>query len=718
MEAPVRPTFSGLWHRVRHLRPMLRAQVQVSRQRYRGRAWRVLRDPTSGRFFRVDEAGWSFVGRLDGRRSVESIWNGLLEEDADAAPTQGEVVALLGRLSAANLVRSEASVETEQLLRRSSERKEQRAKSTLMNVLFFRVPVFNPDALVSWIEPVFRPALNRFGLAAWAAFMVFVIVKLVPAGDRLGEALGQAIAPRNVVWLLGVYVVAKALHELGHAVMVKRFGGAVPECGVMLLVLVPSPYVDASAAWSLESRWKRAAVGAAGMIFELALAGGAALVWLATPTGEVVNQLAFNAMLTAGVSTVLFNTNPLMRFDGYFILSDLLDMPNLMQRSFQQLKHLGVRLLYSAAKPEAPTASGAGERSVLTAYGLSAMAYRVVLFVGITMLLMERLFAIGLVLALWTGGVWLIGPLLKWARYLVSDRALERMRWRAGLVTAAVVIGAGAAIGLVPMPDVRSAPGVLVSDAQTPVYVRVAGAVVSAPVAEGHAVRKDQPIVVLSNPGLEARLAAARGQLGVLEGLERAAVDRSPATVDLAQQRTRAQRVVVEELEQQVERLTVRAPHDGVIVGGDPAEALGAWMNAGARVCIVVDADRLHVEASAAQRDASWLAALDRAAYGVEVRRVGAIDDVATGGAVDVAPAGRRDLAHEALGVMGGGGVVTEAGAQDVATTRRFPVRIEAAGLGGAPGERVRVRFVLPARPLLRQWSERLARVIQDKVEL
>ena len=148
MAGPERPTFSALWHRVRQLTPSLRAQVQVMRQRHRGQAWHVLRDPTSGQFFRLDGAAWSFVGRLDGRRSVEAIWNDLLARDPDGAPTQGEVVGLLGRLSAANLVRSDAALETEQLLQRQGERTAQRAKSTLMNILFFKVPVFNPDGAV------------------------------------------------------------------------------------------------------------------------------------------------------------------------------------------------------------------------------------------------------------------------------------------------------------------------------------------------------------------------------------------------------------------------------------------------------------------------------------------------------------------------------------------------------------------------------------------
>ena len=720
MAGPERPTFSALWHRVRQLTPSLRAQVQVMRQRHRGQAWHVLRDPTSGQFFRLDGAAWSFVGRLDGRRSVEAIWNDLLARDPDGAPTQGEVVGLLGRLSAANLVRSDAALETEQLLQRQGERTAQRAKSTLMNILFFKVPVFNPDGAVGWLEPVFRPVIGRLGFAAWCVFMVFVISKLASAGDQLAASLRDAIAPANVGWLLAVYVMAKTWHEFGHAVVLKRFGGRVPACGFMLLVMAPSPYVDASSAWALKSKWKRAAVGAAGMMFELTLAGAAALYWMTTTPGTLAHQLAFNCMLTAGVSTVLFNANPLMRFDGYFILSDVLDMPNLMQRSFQLLKHWSARWLYGAERPEAPAVADGRERAFLAVYGLAAMAYRVVLFVGITVVLLERLFAIGLLLALWTGGVWLVGPMVKLGRYVLGDAALQRKRGRAVVVTAALVAVVGCVVGLVPMQDVRSAPGVIASEARAPMYARVAGRVAASGVREGDAVEAGAVLMVLEDEALAARVRAARVQLELAEGLERQAVDHAPEVAALARQRVEAQRQVVAHLERQVELLTVRSPHAGVVVQGDPSAMIGAWVSAGDAICTVIDPDHLHVDASAAQRDGAWLSAMERDAYRVDIVRVAQVDAVIEGRAVEVAPAGRRDLAHSALGAPGGGQIATDSSDARglVAVGRRFPVRIWAEGLEGAPGERVVVRFRLPRRALLSQWSERVARIVQDKVRL
>lgn len=715
-----RPTFSALWHRVRQLTPTLRAHVQVHRQRHRGRAWHVLRDPTSGQFFRVDQSGWAFVGRLDGRRSVEEVWTDLLERDADAAPTQGEVVGLLGQLSASNLLRSDAAMDTEQLLKRSTARAVQHARGTLLNVLFFKVPLFNPDALIGWLEPVFRLVIGRVGLALWCLFLVIVSAMLLPMGDRLAASFGDAVAPSNVAWLLVVYVIAKAWHEFGHAVVLKRFGGHVPSCGMMLLVMAPSPYVDASAAWSLASKWQRAAVGAAGMIFELALAGVAALVWIETAAGTLANQLAFNAMLTAGVSTVLFNANPLMRFDGYFILSDVLDLPNLMQRSFQLLKHGAVRWLYGAERPEAPAVADGRERAFLAVFGAGAIVYRLVLFAGITALLMERLFAIGVVLALWTGAVWLIGPIAKWARYLLGDAALERRRGRAIVVTLGVMGLVVGVAGLVPMQDVRSAPGVIASEARTRIYAGVAGRIAAAHAQEGDRVSRGELLFELEDDELVAQLEAARAQLAVAEGLELMAVDRSPQIADLARQRVEAQLQVVAHLTRQVDRLQVRAPHAGVVVQGDPASIVGARVEAGDSVCTVIDTERLHIDASAAQRDGAWLGTLAREQYVVEIRRVAHVEALIVGGVVHVAPAGRRDLQHSALGTQGGGQIATDSEDHSgmVAAGRRFPVRIWADGLRGAPGERVHVRFRLPRRPLLSQWSERVARIVQDKVRL
>ena len=202
-------------------------------------------------------------------------------------------------------------------------------------------------------------------------------------------------------------------------------------------------------------------VGAGGMIFELFFAGLMAHVWLSTGEGTLMHQIAYNAMLTAGLSTVLFNANPLMRFDGYYILSDLIEIPNMMQRSFQHLQYLMQKYVYRLDEVTPPTTQP-GEAWILTVYGVAALIYRVFLFITISLYVMGKLFAIGLILAIWTAAAWFIMPAVKLIRWLSSGPKLADQRVRTIGITAGIFAVGLIMIGLVPMPDVRRGVGVVV----------------------------------------------------------------------------------------------------------------------------------------------------------------------------------------------------------------------------------------------------------------
>lgn len=726
-----RPTFSPMWHRVRVMTPRLRPHVQITRQHYRGRRWHVVHDPASNQFYRLAPIAHEFVGLLDGRRTVEEVWNLSLERHADAAPTQPEIIELLSQLYNSNLLSVDASPEVEQLLQRGRERTKKRVQQQALGLMYFRLRLFNPDRLVSAVEPVLRPVLNRWGFLLWCAWIVAALIAVLPRWDGLTSGFESAIAPSNWGWLIVVFVITKAWHELGHAVLCRRFGGQVPEFGVMLLVLFPSPYVDASACWAFPSKWQRMAVGAGGMMFELALAGAAAWIWLNTPfaSGHLVHQLAYNAMLTASVSTVLFNANPLMRFDGYYILSDLLEVPNLMQRSMKMLLYLCQRYYYRI-RDARPPSSVRSEQLILVVFGLAALAYRLFLFVAITLYVMGQLFAIGLFLAVWTAAAWFIIPLAKFVHWLATSPQLSDGRSRAVLGSIALAVGGFVLLGLIPVPDHRRASGVVESRSRSGVYFVDDGFVEAALVRPGEAVRKGDVIVTCRSPELENRLRLALAELAEFEALERSLTVRSPAGAQIARERIKAQNDVIVLLRSRLELLTVRAPHDGVLVPTldkrDPQLLVGAFVHRGDAVCEVVDPADLRIAASLTTAQAAPLFELPRDAYSVEMRLVSTPGELREGGAVTVTP-GQRRLAHGALSAAGGGVLETEQDDRTGLFAKRpqFTAYIDtvpaAAGgraWAGAPGERVVLRFELPSKPLLVQWIDRLQKMIQGRADI
>jgi len=569
------------------------------------------------------------------------------------------------------------------------------------------------------LEPVLRPLINRWGLLAWAVLVLVALYKIIPHFPELRAGFDGAIAPSNWGWLIVVWVVTKAIHETGHGIICKRFGGQVPEFGAMLLVLFPAPYVDASATWAFPSKWQRMAVGAGGMIFELAVAAICAFVWVSADRGELIRQLAYNAMLTASISTVIFNANPLMRFDGYYILSDLLEVPNLAQRANKMLQYLAQKYIYRVERATPPS-SLRGERAILIVYGVLAGAYRVFLFFSITMLVMGKMFGIGLFLAVWTAAAWFIIPVGVFIHWLASSPQLAEHRARSIFTSMALIAGLLVLVGVVPMPDHRRAMGVIESRSRSNVAFGVDGFVERVFARPGDVVAEGQPLVEISSDELKAKWALLLGQLDEFAVEERAARARNdPAVVKIARERGDVIAKSIEDVRRKIGELTVRAPHAGTVVGGDPESMLGAYVKRGDRVCEIVDTRDVRIEASLDQAQGDWIRHLDPQEYSVQIRTVAYRDTgrIIPGGSLIAEPAGQKVLPNAALGFAGGGKVEIEA--QDksgrVAKATRFNVRVdpvipeaEDGSWVGQPGERVKLRFSLPRKPLLSQWIDRL----------
>ncbi|MBL8763905.1 MAG: PqqD family peptide modification chaperone [Phycisphaerae bacterium] len=723
-----RPTFSPFWHRVRLMKPRLRSHVQITRQRYRGRRWHVAHDPTSNQFYRLNPVAHDFVGMLDGTRDVETCWKISLQKFGDSAPTQNEVIQLMSQLYNSNLLSVDSSPETEQLLTRGRERVKRRIQQQAIGIMYFKIRLFNPDRVLTWLEPIFRPLLNVWGLAAWAVFLLFCMSRVLPHWGELASGLDSVIAPGNWGWLILVFVVTKAIHETGHGLICKRFGGQVPEFGAMLLVLFPSPYVDASSCWAFPSKWQRMAVGAGGMIFELFVACVAALVWINTAPGDLARQIAYNAMITASISTVLFNANPLMRFDGYYILADLLETPNLMQRSAQMLKYLLQRHVFRLERLQPPS-SQRSEQAILVVYGVLSMAYRVFLFLSITLYVLGQFFIIGVILAVWTAAAWFLVPIGGLAHWLATSPALGEHRGRTIASTLGMIALAGALVGLVPLPDYRRGNGVIENPTRQGVFVGADGFIVEAPKRPGDRVAAGEIIARLESEELVARrreLRAVMDELRVNESQSRQ--EGEPAAAQIVANRIGAVADQLAEVDRRLEQLNVRSPIDGVVVGPDPSLRIGSYARRGERMCEVVNPADVRVAAVMSQSESAWLFELGPESHGVEMRLRSDAWTPVTGTKVWALPAGQTRLPHEGLGFHGGGDV--EVDQRDPEGRRakqaRFVVYIEAdfAALrvqnpeAVAPGERVRLRFSLPSKPILTQVIDRVQKVLQGKVNL
>ena len=717
-----RPTFHESWHRVAGVRARLRADVGVTRQVFRGRLWRVLQDPASNAFFRVNESAYAFLGLLDGERTVREVWELCGERLGEEAPTQGEVVDLLGQLYGSNLLRADAAGDVEALFRRQKKRVQREMKSTLMSLMFVRIPLVDPDRFFERCAGAFGWLFSWFGLVLWLGLLGVGGWFLVGRGGELVSGSSGVLAPGNLPLLYAALVLTKLLHEIGHGVACRTFGlragsgGEVHTLGVMLLVFVPAPYVDTSSSWALRSKWQRIVVGGAGMIVELAVAAVAAVVWARTAEGTALNALAYNTIFIAGVSTILFNANPLLRYDGYYMLSDLLELPNLQQRSRDVLLQLVKKRVWSVRRLVNPAHSRI-EAWWLGAFGVVSFFYRTFVYVAILWFVAGEFFIVGALMAVVGVVTWLFVPIGKLVRYLATSPELAYTRGRAWATCIVVLVAAAAVIGAVPMPDRVRVEGV-VEPAEFTVVRMEEGGFVEEAAGSGSAVGDGGAVLIRARRAeLEADAEAQAARVRGLEARRRLAMVEDAAQGQILAREVSASREQLERVRTRLDGLERAVGHGGVWVSSSADALEGAYVERGETIGVVADLDRLIVRAAATQRQGPLIeAGADRGR--VEMRAKGRPGQFGVGRVVSVAPAAVDELPSAALGYAIGGAVRTAEGDETGVRAAEgvFEVRIEVEeGAGFLAGQRVVARFELGRKPLGVQWARWGRQMIQSR---
>ncbi len=705
---------SPSWHRVAELRPRLRAHVQVHRHRYRGTAWYVVQDDLSGRQHRFTAAVYLFVGLLDGRRTVNEVWREIVERLADAAPTQDDAIRTLARLHAADLLQTDMPPSTAELLQRRERIARAELWRRLASPLSIRLPLVDPDRLLSRTLHLVRPMFGRAGALAWLAVVLPALLLAAMYWDALSQDFtDRVLATENLLAMAAVYPLTKLAHEAGHGFAIKRWGGAVHEGGVMLLLLLPVPYVDASAAAVFRGKWSRVVVGAAGMMTEILLAALALPIWLACEPG-IVRSVAYAVMVTAGIGTVLFNANPLMRLDGYYILSDLIEMPNLAQRSADFWRWLLARHLFGLPRPR-PSVAGTEIAWCLVYLPLSQL-YRLLVLFGIGVFISRRFFEIGVAITVWGLSTLLLVPVLKGIWHVLTAPELEDRRARAVLAcTVAAVALAGVLVG-VPFPQTSAAEGVVWLPDASIVRAGGDGVVQVLSVRPGTQVLRGQVLAVLADPDLAGSVPLLDAELdGLRARLEAQSVD-APTQAAVTREELRIRAADRALAGERLARLTVRAEADGMLVMPRADDLPGRFVHRGDVLGFVTPADGRLIRVVVGQAD------IDLVRHHLQAVRVlmpGAPPMPRAARLLRVQPGGTERLPSVALGTAGGGALATDPSDPDRTLTlrRTFQVDLELAAADPAPmfGQRVRVRFDHGAHPLGAVLYRRLRQLVLSR---
>jgi len=722
------------------MRPDLSIRPQwVGRRRY----W-VVKDPVSLAYFHLRDEEHAILQMLDGRTSLAEIKQRFEQAFAPLQIGSEQIHAFLGRLYESGLLLTESPGQGEQSLQRRRRRRRKAWIQTLSSVLVIRFRGIDPEPMLRWLYPRFRWMFAPWFLAACLLLAVAAAVLVTVQFDVLRSRLPDFHAffnARNAVWLAVALALAKVLHELGHALSCKHFGGECHEMGVLLLAFVPCLYCNVSDSWLLSNKWQRIAITAAGMGVEVVLASVCTFLWWFSEPG-LLNALCLNVMFICSVSTLLFNGNPLLRYDGYFILSDLVEVPNLGQQS-RALVGRGLSRLFLGLESNGDRDLPEAHRGWLTLYGMASTLYRWTVVTAILWFCHQALkpyrleiVAQIMIVVVLVGLV--VAPLGRAIRLLRNPAWRGRLRpGRTGLVCGAVAV-AVVLVCVVPLPSRITAPVVLEPQDAQRVYVSMPGTLIAAARA-GSMMKPQETLGQLVNLDVQMQVEQLTGRRDQqrlhLKNLEfRLAQDPSvgpqiPAAKEAladVEQRLRERR-------RDQQRLTLTAPIGGAVLPppslpaepyapgrlstwrGSPLEErnTGCYLETGTLFCLVGNSSRLEAVAVIHQSDLAFL----RKGQCVRVQLDELPGDVLEGTIVEIA---RTDLKVVPRELATGEDLPVRPGQNGVPrpleTSYQARVSLQPHAYHLLTGARGRAKIFTDPRPLYERWYRYLRRTFKFRL--
>ncbi|MCK9174453.1 MAG: HlyD family efflux transporter periplasmic adaptor subunit [Desulforhopalus sp.] len=709
--------FSQSWYRVAPLKPRLRSHVQIHKHCYRGKDWYVIQDNFKGRHHRFSPEAYQVIGLMDGRRSLNQIWEKTCAEMGDHMPTQDEVIDLLSQLFRSDLLQTSTLPDFAELQQRRMREKKNRLLAILRSPMSVRFPLFDPDRFLTATLPSVQFLLTwQFFLIWIGVICTAVFLAVLHWTDLTSNITDSLISMENVLLISLLYPMLKVLHEFAHGYMVKRWGGEVHEIGIMLLVFMPIPYVDASASLAFRDKYKRMLVGAAGIMVEMFAAAVALLLWLNVEPGMIRSAL-FNIMLIAGISTLLFNGNPLIRFDAYYVLADYLEIPNLGQRSSQYVGYLCKKYLLGVEQAEANT-DGSGEARWLLFYAIISFVYRFFLSIRIILFVAGKFFFIGVLLALWAGYGMLVAPLVRIIKYLLKDMHMRRKRGRIFLVVIAPIAFVLTFLVAVPVSYNTYCQGVTMAPEESQVYAGASGFITEIPVPNGSIVEPGTLLMQIEDPEVDVEVDVLHARLTEYHVRYEVSLsgDRSEAAL-IKEEVGRIEAELARARERQ-QALHVKSSNHGLFFLENEVDLPGHYVRRGTLLGYVLDQNKIRVRVVVPQADIEQVRGDIRE---VEVRLADQIDQVLPATVIREVPEASDVLPSMVLSLEGGGPFVLDPRSSDrprsIERLFQFDIQLDNSPIDKV-GERVYVRFEHKPEPLAWRWYRGLRRLLLRRFTL
>jgi putative peptide zinc metalloprotease protein len=501
----------------------LRGDLRIEPQKYEGKTFYVVKDPVSLRYYRLKDHERYLLGFLDGDHTLDDAQKAYEKHYRPDRLKLEDLEAFAQQLLTAGLAQNDSPRAGKQLFDRRKKRRRSELMQTLTNILYIKIPIFDPErlltAMLGYVGWIFSMTFFLLSVAFMAGAVLLVTTHFETFRSKLPD-YHEFFSFKTVVYLWAALGVVKVIHEFGHGLSCKVFGGEVHEMGALFLCLSPALYCNVSDAWTLPNKWHRIVISAAGIYVELIIAAAATFVWWNTPSHPFVNNLALSLMVVCSVSTIVFNANPLMRYDGYYVLADWLEIPNLRERSNRFLMNVFLEQCLGIETVPEPYME-LGRRILFVSYAVLSYLYRWVVTFSIlyfmdSFLKPYKLEVISHMLALAALGSMVGWPIYRLGKNLHKRGRLPDMkRWRV-LTSSAVLATLVLFVCLVPVPIGRIRGQALVQpvpDNCANVFVKYAGVLESLKVRAGQPVEAGDELARFSNREIQIDLEGYRAEV-------------------------------------------------------------------------------------------------------------------------------------------------------------------------------------------------------------
>ncbi|MFH1300272.1 MAG: HlyD family efflux transporter periplasmic adaptor subunit [Planctomycetota bacterium] len=620
------------------LRLRMRADLQVQPLQFGGKTYWGIKDPFSLQYYQLRDEEFFILKLLDGRSSFVTIRRQYEQRFPPQKLEASQLQGFLSRLHQEGLILADAFGQGEILLERRTQKQSQALRSRLMNPLAIRFRGIDPHRLLNRLQPwtalCFTPLFLLATLILMTAACTLIITHLDAVIAQLPD-FTTFFEANNLILLGCSLALVKVLHELGHAVACRQFGGECHEMGVMLLAFIPCLYVNVSDAWTMPSKWHRIIVSSAGIFVELIISAICVFLWWFSYPG-LFHSLCLNVVFVCSVSTLLLNGNPLLRYDGYYILLDLLEVPNLRQRA-QSIVSNRLHHWFFGHKADTLLKEPRRLRRFLFLYGIASVLYRWFIVIVILTVCYYVLEPYGLeVIAQVMGAFVLMGmlimPLKSGVNEVQTYAKTGQIQWRRFLIRTALVLILIAGLLFIPLPHRISAPALIELKDAKHVYVTAPGFLKSAATPQT-VLQQGALIAQLQNDEINQEILKLTGQINQQEirisTLERRQLDDPEAARELptALEQLADLKDQLQQRQTDQRRLSLRAPLTGTLISAPPKpvsqeeESLSSWsgspldpenrdcfLERGTWLCSLGDPDQLQARLIVDQEDVEFIA--------------------------------------------------------------------------------------------------------------